>query len=95
MAITTTPYEVDPIEDLFTYHPPTEEQVAAYTEIRESAKRFARVVLEFVPAGPDRAHAIGSIREAVMLANASIATKNAMLRFFDREWYETHPRSEP
>lgn len=75
----------DTVEDLFTYHPPTGDQPERYARIRAAAKTFACIVLANCPAGPDRARAIGYVREAVMLANASIATRNAMARFLDRE----------
>lgn len=68
------------VNDLFTYHPPTTEQAAAYAVIRETAKGLARVILAHCPGGPDRTAALRKVREAVMTANASIATNNAALR---------------
>ncbi len=70
----------DPIEQLFTYHAPTEEQKVKYVEIREAAKALARVIDRSCPAGPDRTTAVRKVREAVMTANASIATNNAQYR---------------
>jgi len=77
---TTPAMNPDVIENLFTYHPPTMEQTAAYLEIRNAAKDLARVIDRVCPAGPDRTTAIRKIREAVMTANASIATNNASYR---------------
>ena len=70
----------DPIEELFTYHKPTPEQEQAYRQIRDAGKALARCIDHWCPAGPDRTAAVRSIREAVMTANASIATGNAQYR---------------
>ena len=70
----------DAIEELFTYHKPTLAQEAAYLEIRNAAKTLARKIDLHCPAGPDRTAAVRKIREAVMTANASIATGNAQYR---------------
>lgn len=66
--------------ELFTYHPPNQAQTASYKRIRETAMRLAKVIDEECPAGPDRTVAVRKIREAVMIANASIATGNAHYR---------------
>ena len=63
------------LDDLFTYHPPTEEQKALYAEINDAAKVFAKVVLMCCPSSPDRTSAVQDIRMARMRANSSIATK--------------------
>lgn len=64
----------DPIENLFTYHRPTEEQVQHYLDIRSAAKDLARVIDRCCPPSPDRTVAMRQLRECVMTANASIAT---------------------
>jgi hypothetical protein len=61
------------IEELFTFHPPTGDQPDRYVAIRGAAKVFANTVLSNCPSCADRAVAIREIREAVMVANASIA----------------------
>lgn len=61
------------LEHLFTYHPPTIENVEQYKKVRESALAFAKVVDKECPPGPDKSAAIRKIREAVMTANAAIA----------------------
>lgn len=63
----------DDLQNWFTYHPPTPEDVDRYKVVRDSALAFARVVNESCPNGPDKTAAIRKIREAVMTANASIA----------------------
>ena len=70
----------DQIENLFTYHAPTEEQKEAYLVIREKAMEFARVIDENCPESPDRSAAIRHLREAVMTANAGIATSGGFYR---------------
>jgi hypothetical protein len=70
----------DAIEELFTYHAPTGKEPELYSRIRAAAKVLARVIDECCPAGPDRSAAVRKVREAVMTANASIATNNAQYR---------------
>ena len=71
----------DPLDALFTYHPPIDDQPARYIRIRDGGKALARIIDECCPSGPDRSAAIRKVREAVMTANASIATKNAALDY--------------
>lgn len=68
-----TPEEI--IDDLFTFHPPSDEQVVSYNKINAAAKAFALVIHNECPQSPDRSAAIRLVREARMTANASIATK--------------------
>lgn len=70
----------DAIERLFTYHKPTDEQAHQYLRIRNAAKNLVRCIDEECPPGPDRTAAVRKIREAVMTANAAIATGNAQYR---------------
>lgn len=67
------------IDDLFTYHKPTEAQAKMYDEINAAAKHFALVVHQLCPPCPDRTAAMRKIREARMTANSSIATKSGGL----------------
>lgn len=61
------------IDHLFTYHPPSQDQIPKYNELREAAKKFAKTVYRLTPEGEEKKIAIQKIREAVMFANASIA----------------------
>lgn len=64
---------LDDLDDLFTYHAPSADQMKNYAEIRAAAKEFARVILfNSVPCA-DQTAAIRKIREAVMTANAAVA----------------------
>lgn len=69
--------QMDAIEAIFTYHAPTGDQPEKYKRIRSAAMDFARVLWSETPPGPDRTAALRKIREAVMTANAGIATNNA------------------
>lgn len=61
------------LDDIFTYHPPTTEQVLLYEMLRRQAKNFALAIIACCPASADRTAAIRKTREALMTANASIA----------------------
>lgn len=61
------------LDNWFEYHAPTPEQKAAYEVIRAEARNFADVLLMWCPSSADRTDAIRKVREAVMIANASIA----------------------
>jgi hypothetical protein len=61
------------IDDIFSYHAPTPDQVPKYEAIREAAKVFASAILANTPTCPDQTATIRLIREATMTANASIA----------------------
>lgn len=70
----------DQIENLFTYHAPTEDQIKKYADLRNAAMEFARIIHNNVPESPDRTAAIRLVREAVMTANAGIATGGGFYR---------------
>jgi len=61
------------LDVLFTYHPPTPDQIARYNKLRLAARDFAVVILEETPKSADQSAAIRKVREAVMTANAAIA----------------------
>lgn len=73
------------IDNWFVYHAPTSAQLDAYAEIREAARTFARAVNRRVPPGADKMATIRKIREAVMTANAGIATDHFLQDFDDAE----------
>lgn len=75
-----TPATGDVIDTLFTYHKATPQQEGSYLRIREQAKLLVRAIDRECPAGPDRTAAVRHVRDAVMTANASIATNNAQYR---------------
>lgn len=61
------------IENWFSYHAPTDKQIAAYQVIRGTARSLAMVILENTPPSADQTAAIRKLRECVMTANAAIA----------------------
>lgn len=63
------------IEEVFSHHAPSENDIAAYKQIREAAKDFATVISGNCPPSADRTAALRKVREAVMTANAAIALK--------------------
>lgn len=60
---------------VFIYHPPKGNQAERYEIIRNAALGFAEVLERQCPESSEKAVAINKIREAVMWANASIATR--------------------
>lgn len=61
------------IENLFSYHKPTPEQIPKYEAIRAGAKVYAQIIVDNTPEGADKHAAIRLLRESVMTANAAIA----------------------
>ena len=61
------------IENWFTYHTPTPEQLPKYAALRTAAHEFATIINALVPECADKTAAIRKVREAVMTANAAIA----------------------
>ena len=61
------------LENWFTYHSPTAEQLPKYQAIREAGKALARVIVDNTPSSPDQTAAVRKVREAIMTANQSIA----------------------
>lgn len=61
------------LTDMFTYHPPTPDQLPKYAAINEAAKAFAQAVLNNTPPSADQSHAIRLIRDSRMWANAAVA----------------------
>lgn len=65
--------QIDFVERTFTFHKPKGDQVARYTSLRETAKRFALDVMALTPEGPEQDVALEKLSEASMWANAAIA----------------------
>ncbi len=66
------------LDDVFSYHPPTGNDLEKYQKIRKAGKHFALVLLNTCVPSADRTAAIRKIREAVMTANAAIALKGSV-----------------
>lgn len=66
---------IDNLDDVFDYHAPTPTQQIDYAAIRQAAKHFAQTIINHTRQGADRHAAIRLVREAMMTANASVATE--------------------
>lgn len=63
------------LENWFTYHAPSEVDIAAYSAIRTAARNLADVIVSITPPSADQTAALRKLRECVMTANAAIACK--------------------
>lgn len=63
----------DALKNLFTYHAPTNGQLAQYENVRNAGLELAKVIMINTPSSADQSAAIRKVREAVMTANAAIA----------------------
>ena len=61
------------INDLFSYHTPTEEQTEHFKAIRDKAWSLALTIVTYCPDSPERDTSITKLRETVMWANSAIA----------------------
>jgi hypothetical protein len=61
------------LDNWFTYHAPSPDQLPKYQAIRDAARAFADVIVANTPASADQTAAVRKIREAAMTANAAIA----------------------
>ena len=61
------------IDNWFTYHSTTPDQLPKYLAIREAGKVFAEAIVANAPDCADTTTAIRKIRESVMTANQAIA----------------------
>lgn len=61
------------LDNWFTYHAPSSDNLASYQILREEARNFAGKINDLVPESADKAAAIRKLRECVMTANAAIA----------------------
>lgn len=63
----------DDLDNWFTYHSPSPEQIPRYQAIRDAGRNLATVILNNTNGSPDQSDAIRSVRNACMTANAAIA----------------------
>jgi hypothetical protein len=66
------------IENIFTYHAPTPDQLPKYEAIRAKAKEMGQYIVDNTPGSADQTAAIRLLREAVMTANAAIALQGKL-----------------
>ena len=70
----------DVIEEMFTYHSPTPDQIPKYQSLRDKAKELALLIDEVCPASADRTAAIRQLSDCIMTANRSIALNGLSYR---------------
>ena len=63
----------DNLDNWFTYHSPTQEQLPKFQAIRDAGKALATTIRDNSPASADQTAAIRLVRDACMTANAAIA----------------------
>lgn len=63
------------LDNIFSYHAPTESDIVKYKNIREAGKALAKAIIENTPGCADQSAAIRKVRESVMTANAAIALR--------------------
>jgi hypothetical protein len=69
--------DFDP-EYVFSHHHATPEKLAHYDAIHQGAKVFAQILLDHVPDGSDRMTALRLLREASMMACASVSLEGRL-----------------
>ena len=67
-------FEYD-VENIFSYHSPSKEDISVHENIRQTAKEFAKYLLSKVPSSRERSLALTHLEEVVFWANASLARK--------------------
>jgi hypothetical protein len=67
------------INELFSYHPPTQEQTERFKSIRDKAWSLALTIVTYCPDSPERDTAITRLRETVMWANSAIALNDGAI----------------
>jgi hypothetical protein len=73
LGVEKVPIGPEELENWFTYHAPSPDQLPKYEMIRAKALEFAKAIVNNTPPSADQTVAIRKVREAVMIANASIA----------------------
>lgn len=71
----------DLLKEYFTYHAPGPGDPERYQNIRDAAYQFSLVLVQNAPESKDLDAAILSLRQCVMLANASIALDQPLKKF--------------
>jgi hypothetical protein len=68
------PFTHDDVDRRFTYVAPNEERREKHERVREGFTTLAHDLVDLLPESDERDDAIKRLREAMMLANAAIAT---------------------
>ena len=63
----------DRIENNFTYHAPTADQIERYQKVRDAAKTLEYLIRELTPPSREQSVSSTKLEEAVFWSNAAIA----------------------
>ena len=72
-AYVITDETADRIENNYTYHAPTEDQIERYQQIRQAAKEFELLVRSLTPPSREQSLFSTNLEQSVFWANASVA----------------------
>jgi hypothetical protein len=61
------------LENIYTYHPPTQETLPKFEQLRSKAKEFACLIQEICPDSRERAAGLTNLENALFWVNASVA----------------------
>ena len=61
------------INNDFTYHPPKNDQVDRYEQLRNKAAELAHLIVTLTPISREQSLALTFVEQASMMANAAIA----------------------
>jgi hypothetical protein len=79
------------IENWFAHHPPTEVAEVIHGAIRYRTKTLALWFNSVLPEGPTKTRALTTLRDAMMLANASVACDHESLTAVGSRSMEANP----
>lgn len=72
--------ETSELQNRFTYHVPSQEEIAKFMEIRKHALNVAALINSLCPESREKSLSITHLEEAVFWANASIARNNGAVQ---------------
>jgi hypothetical protein len=75
-------HEYADIRNRFTYHPPSDEQVKKYEQLRTAGGNLAMLLSDFCPPGREKQLALTQLEQSIMWANASIA-REPEVKYYD------------
>lgn len=65
--------DLERLDKNFRYHPPKDDQLPRYTEVRNQQRRVAELIMSFCPPSRERSIALTKLEEVGFWANAAIA----------------------
>lgn len=65
--------DVSRIENIFTHHSPSPDQIERYEQLREEGKQLAAAIILMTPKSREQSLALTKLEEVIFFANAAIA----------------------